>query len=66
MKDSYLSAAVIFLIPVLGAVLMCANFARPVPFPMNFGFPALPQMDAQTMAVTTATPTAPPALKVVA
>ena len=66
MKDLYLSAAVVFLVPVLGTCLLFANLTRAVPFPVSMGFPNLPQISAQTMSVYTATPEAPPALKVVA
>ncbi len=68
MKDNYLSAAVIILVPVIGTCLLVANLARAVPFPMSMGFPNLPQMQmsAQNIAIDTATPEAPPVLKVVA
>ncbi len=66
-KNMCLSASVVFLVPVLGIALLCANLARTVPFPV-VGYAALdlPQVNAQSAAVLTATPSAPPALKVVA
>ncbi|MCX7123214.1 MAG: hypothetical protein NTV32_06055 [Gammaproteobacteria bacterium] len=49
MKDVYLSAAVIFFIPVVGACLLIANLARSVPFPVSMGFPNLPQVAVQSI-----------------
>ena len=66
MKDLYLSVSILFLVPVVGTCLLFANLARTMPFPVSMGFPSLPQISAQTMAVDTATPDSPVALKVIA
>ncbi len=66
MKDMYIYTVGIFLIPLIGMCLLFANLGRTSPFPVSLDFPNVPQINAQSMAMMTATPSAPPALKVVA
>jgi hypothetical protein len=65
-KNMCLSAAVVFFVPVMGVGLLCANLAKTIPLPVGYTTLSFPQIDAHSAAIFSATPSAPPALKVVA